>query len=64
LSAILIDQIVITLATRKGVYIGDFAVPEIDDRLAEQSFEQHCRELWLHMKPSTKRHIAKLEKLE
>jgi AbiV family abortive infection protein len=56
--------IVLSLATRKGVYIGDFAVPEIDDWLAEQSFEQHFRELWPHMRPSTKRHITKIEKLE
>ena len=56
--------IVMSLATRKGVYIGDFAVPEIDDWLAKQSFEQHLRELWPHMRPSTKRHIAEIERLE
>lgn len=56
--------IALSLGTRKGVYMGEFAVPEIDDWLAEQSFEQHFRELWPHMRTSTKRHIAELEKLE
>jgi len=54
--------IVLSLGTRKGVYILD--VPEIDDWLAEQSFERHFRELWPHMRTSTKRHIVKLEKFE
>lgn len=54
--------IVLSLGTRKGVYMLD--VPEIDDWLAEQSFERHFRELWPHMRSSTKRHIAKLEKFE
>jgi len=56
--------IVMSLGTRKGVCMGEFAVPEIDDLLAEQSFELHFRELWPHMRPSTKRHITKIENLE
>ncbi|HUU15907.1 MAG TPA: AbiV family abortive infection protein [Sedimentisphaerales bacterium] len=54
--------IVLSLGIRKGAYMVE--LPEIDDLLAEQSFERHFRELWPHMRPSTKRHIAKLEKLE
>lgn len=54
--------IVMSLGTRKGVYTVE--VPEIDDWLAGQSFERHFRELWPHMRPSTKSHIVKLEKLE
>jgi len=56
--------IVLSLGTRKGVYMGEFAEPEIYEWLAEQSFERHFRELWPYMRPSTKRHIAELEKLE
>jgi len=56
--------IVLSLGTRKGVGMGEFAVPQIDDWLAEQSFERHFRELWPHMRPSTRRRIAELEKLE
>lgn len=58
------NLIVMSLGTRKGVYMGEFAVPEIDDLIAEQSFERHFRELWPYMRPSTKSHIVKLEKFE
>lgn len=58
------NLIVMSLGTRKGVYMGEFVVPEIDDLIAEQSFERHFRELWPYMRPSTKSHIAKLEKFE
>lgn len=54
--------IVMSLITRKGEYMLD--VPNIEDWLAEQSFEGHFRELWPHMRPSTKHYIEKLEKLE
>jgi AbiV family abortive infection protein len=54
--------IVMSLGIRKGVYM--LEVPEIEDWLAEKSFESHFRELWSHMRSSTKRHMAELEKLE
>ena len=54
--------IILSLGIRKGVYMLD--VPEIDNMLAEQGFERYFRGLWPHRRPSTVRHIAKLEKLE
>ncbi len=55
--------IVTSLGTRKGC-MGEFTVPAIDDWLADPSFEQHFRELWPHMRPSTEKYLKRLNKFD
>ena len=48
----------LAVGVRKGCYGLD--ISEIDDWLAKPEFEQHFRELWPKMRPSTRNHIEKM----
>lgn len=54
--------IVLAVSTRKGVYSLDIA--DVDNRLAQREFEEHLAALWPIMRPSTRRHVERLRKLE
>jgi AbiV family abortive infection protein len=54
--------IVLAIGTRKGVYMLD--VDEIDNLLAQREFEEHLSALWPIMRPSTRKQVEQLCKLE
>jgi AbiV family abortive infection protein len=54
--------IVMAIGTRKGVYA--FDITAVDDRLAQREFEEHLVALWPIMRPSTRRKVEQIRKLE
>jgi AbiV family abortive infection protein len=52
----------LAVGIRKGCYGLD--IPEIDDWLAKPEFEQHFRQLWPKMRPSTTKRVNKMLEFE